>query len=250
MSTVRRAWHGLLLALIFLTVVPLRLPADAADGKGTAPAFYAVVGALIGLAGGGVFAAAEPTLGPVTAAILAVAAMVVLTGGLHQDGLADCADGLGVRGDRERRLRVMRDPVIGSFGTVALILWGLLTTSALAQLSTRDAVGALVTAGAVSRWAALVHAKWAGPARADGLGASFSPTAPVVIAAGVTAVAAAILADAGGAGPAMLTGMLVAGATSVLARRAIGGRTGDTLGATVVLAEVSVLLVLLAIARG
>ena len=69
--------------------------------------------------------------------MLALVVLVAVTGALHQDGLADCADGLGVRGDRERRLAVMRDSAIGAFGTLALIGWALLLIAALPTLERR-----------------------------------------------------------------------------------------------------------------
>lgn len=244
----RRLVDGLLLAVTFLTIVPLRVPAEQ-DGTEVAPAFYPLVGGAIGLAGGGVLAATEPAVGPLAGSILAVAFVVVLTGGLHQDGLADCADGLGVRGDRPRRLAVMRDPANGTFATLALVLWALLLTTSLAQLTTGQAVAALVGAAAVGRWAALLHAQWAPPARADGLGSAFTPATRAIVAAGLVAVLVTVVADAGTAGPAVLAGLVVAAATSAGARRALGGRTGDTLGATVVLAELAVVLVALAVAR-
>jgi adenosylcobinamide-GDP ribazoletransferase len=249
----RSLHRGLLLALTFLTVLPLRVPAAPAGdddrGAAVAPAFYALVGAAVGAAGAGVFAAAEPGLGGSVAAILALATLVILTGGLHQDGLADCADALGVRGDRSRRLAVMRDPTIGSFGTLALVLYALLLVTALAQLDTGEAVAALITAAATGRWAALLHAQWAPPARTDGLGSAFVPSTAAVIVAGLTAVLAAVIGDVASAGVAVLAAMLTAALTSWFARRAVGGRTGDTLGATVVLTELVVVLALLAFAR-
>lgn len=236
------------MAATFLTIVPLRVREDH-DGKDIAPAFYALVGAAIGAFGGGVLAATQPLLGNLAASILAVVAAVALTGGLHQDGLADCADGLGVRGDPERRLAVMRDPTIGSFGTLALVLWALLLTTSLAQLDTADAVAALVAAGAVGRWAALLHAFWTPAARTDGLGSTFAPSRAAVILSGLTAGGAALIGDVTSAVVSVIAGLLVAALTSVFASRAYGGRTGDTLGATVVLAELVVVLALLAHAR-
>ena len=241
----RRAANGAVRAITFLPILPLPVRDDRDDG-GTAPAFHPLVGALVGAIAGGVYAAAAPALGSSVAAVLAVAALVVVTGGLHQDGLADCADGMGVRGDRERRLRVMRDPAIGTFGTLALGLWLLLITTALAHLSTRDGVAALITAAATARFAALLHARFAPPARTDGLGSAFAPSSISVVVGGVIAVLVAVACDVAAAPSAVLASLLVAAGVTAWSRRTLGGRTGDTLGATVVLTEVTVVLVSLA----
>jgi adenosylcobinamide-GDP ribazoletransferase len=247
-AAVWRTLDGAVLAITFLTILPLRVRERADDG-GTAPAWYPLVGAALGASAGGVFAAAEPGLGAPVAAVLALTALVVLTGGLHQDGLADCADGMGARGDRGRRLAVMRDPAIGTFGMLALLLWALALVASLAQLSRGEAVAALATAAAIGRWSALLHARWARPARADGLGSAFAPSTLAVILAGITAVAVAVVAEPGSAVAVAGTGVLVAAAVSAWSRRALGGRTGDTLGATVAVTEVAVILVVLAFAR-
>jgi len=247
-AALRRALDGAGLAVTFLTILPLPVRAGH-DGAGSAPAWYGLVGAGIGALAGSVFAASQPLLGPSVAAVLAVLALVLVTGGLHQDGLADCADALGVRDDRERRLRVMRDPAIGSFGTLALVLWALLMVSGLAQRSPSGAVAALVTAAAIGRFAALLHARWAAPARSDGLGRSFLPSLVAVGVTGATAFLVAALLDVTAAVSALLVGLLVAAAVSAWSRRTLGGRTGDTLGATVVLTEVLVVLLLAALAR-
>jgi adenosylcobinamide-GDP ribazoletransferase len=244
----RRALDGAAFAITFLTILPVPVRDEPDDG-GTAPAWYPLVGAVVGAVAGGVFAAADAGVGASVAAVAAIGTLVVLTGGLHQDGLADCADGMGVRGNLERRLTVMRDPAIGSFGMLALLLWALLLTVSLAQLSRGEALAALITAAAVGRWSALLHARWAPPARRDGLGSAFSPSTPAVAVAGLTAVTVAAIADVASAVAVVGAGVLVAAAVSVWSRRALGGRTGDTLGASVALTELVVILVLLTFAR-
>jgi adenosylcobinamide-GDP ribazoletransferase len=215
-----------------------------------AAGWFPVVGAAVGALAGGVRAGLDPVLGPTPATVIAVAALVLVTGALHQDGLADTADGLGIRGDRARRLAVMRDSSIGVFGALALIGWSLLLVVVLDQMSAQRALEALVAAGALGRWAALLHAYWASPARVEGLGASFA-VGGTMLALGTAAAVAAALALSG-VGPglaAVAAGAAVAALSVVHVRTSLGGRTGDTLGATVALAEVVVCTVLLAVWR-
>lgn len=237
----RRAGEQLALTVSFLTVLPVRLRAPHSADLGGAAAWFPAVGAVIGALAGGVRAGAEPVVGATAATVLAMAALLLLTGALHQDGLADTADGLGVRGDPERRLAVMRDSTTGAFGVLALIGWALLLLAALAPLNTLEALAALVTAGALSRWAALLHAAGTPPARPDGLGAGFHVGRVTLLIASACAVVVAGVAA--GPGP----GLVALGVTLVIAllsawaaRRVIGGRTGDTIGATVAVVEVAV----------
>jgi adenosylcobinamide-GDP ribazoletransferase len=230
---------------VFLTVIPLRRR-DAPPALGVAAGWFAVVGAAIGALAGAVRVAADDALGPGPASILAVIALVAVTGALHQDGLADCADGLGVRGDRQRRLGAMRDSAIGAYGTLALVLWALLLSSALSGLEASDALRALVVAAALGRAAAVLHAHLAAPARADGLGAGFAIGVPALLCAAATAAAAALLlVDPLHALLAVALAAAIGAATAAWARSSLGGRTGDTLGATVTLGEVAVCVLLL-----
>ena len=243
----RRPLDGALLAIAFLTVVPVRL--RTAPPLGAAAPWFTAVGAAVGAVAGAVAYAARPALGPTVAAVLAVAVLVAITGALHQDGLADCADGLGARsGGAERRLAVMRDPSIGTFGALALGLWLLLAVSALAGLGRDDAFAALVVAAAAGRWSALLHAVGAPLARRDGLGAAFRVSPAAMAVATVVAAAVALgLSGVDGLG-ALGAAALVAALVSAWSRCALGGRTGDTLGAAVALTEAAVLVVLLGLA--
>lgn len=245
----RRPWAGLAGAVSFLTIVPV--PTGAAAGLAGTAGWFPVVGAAVGALAGGVRLGCEPLLGRTAGTVLAMVVLVVVTGALHLDGLADAADGLGVRGDRARRLAVMRDSATGVFGTLAIVAWALLLLSSVASLGSDHAFRALVAACALARWAAVLHAAAAAPARADGLGAAFhvgrlglgAATAVAVIVAlafcGLVPAAAAL-------GAAVLTAAL----SAAFARRALGGRTGDTLGATVAVTEVVVCTVLLAVWQG
>jgi adenosylcobinamide-GDP ribazoletransferase len=244
----RRGSSGAALALGLLTVLPVPARREP-RGLGRAAAWFPAVGALVGFAAGAVRFALEPALGPGVAAVLAAIALVVVTGALHQDGLADCADALGVRGGRERRLAVMRDSTVGAFGVLAVALWALLLVAALASLPRDQAVWALVLACMQGRWAAVLHAVAFGPARRDGLGAAFAPSRTSAVLATATVIAAALVHRPVAALTAAGTAALVALAVTMWARRTLGGRTGDTLGATVALTEALACVVLLGFLR-
>lgn len=247
----RRLAADAALAVGFLTILPVPPVDPGADGVGRAAGWFPLVGAAVGALAGGVRALLEPALGALPATVLAAGVLVAVTGALHQDGLADTADGLGARGGGpERRLAAMRDSAIGAYGVLALIGWALLLVTTLAGLSTAHAAVALVTAAALGRWAALLHAVSAPPARADGLGAGFAVGRrrlgfATVLAGALTLILCGIAPGlaalaAGAATPALMT---------LFARRTLGGRTGDTLGASTALTELAVCVALAAVWR-
>jgi adenosylcobinamide-GDP ribazoletransferase len=242
----RAPWSGLPSAIAFLTIVPI--PGAADTELAVAASWFPLVGAAVGAFAGGVRVGAQQLLGRTPATVLAMIALVVVTGALHQDGLADTADGFGARGDRSRRLQVMRDSATGVFGAFALIGWALLLLTVLASFDESHALIALVVACALARWAALVHAIATPAARADGLGAALRVSRVAFGAAtvAVTSLALALCGLAPGAtaiGAALLVGAL----STTFVRRTLGGRTGDTLGATIALTEVVVCTTLLAL---
>jgi adenosylcobinamide-GDP ribazoletransferase len=245
----RRPWDGLVGAIAFLTILPVLGAGEA--GLDSAAVWFPVVGAGVGALAGGARLLSGQWVGATVATVLAMIVLVVVTGALHQDGLADTADGLGVRGDRARRLEVMRDSSTGVFGALALIGWALLLYTTLASLDGDRALRALVVACALARWAALVHAAATRPARSDGLGAALR-VGPVALGVATTLAAIVALAVGGLAagGAAIGTAVVVAGLSVLFARGALGGRTGDTLGATVAVAEVAVCVVLLGVWLG
>lgn len=244
-----RLWAGLAGAITFLTIAPV--PATGSAGLNSSAGWFPVVGAAVGALAGGVRVLCEPLLGRTVGTVLAMIVLVVATGALHQDGLADTADGLGVRGDRTRRLEVMRDSATGVFGALALVAWALLLLTTVTSLDAGRALRALTTACALARWAALLHAAAAPPARTEGLGAALH-VGRVALSAATAASAIVALAICGlGPGAAALGAtLLVSALSAVFARRTLGGRTGDTLGATVAIAEVAVCTMLLAVWHG
>ena len=197
------------------------------------------VGALAAGIGSLILWAGAPA-GVAAAALLAV--QILATGGLHEDGLADTADGLWGGQSRERRLEIMKDSRIGSYGTLALLVTGLARWSALAALLTASAWPAVLAVAALSRapmalaMAALPNARGGGLAQTVG-----RPAAATVALCGALALAIG-LALCGPAALALALAALVAGAWPAwLGWRRIGGQTGDILGACQQMAEVAAL---------
>jgi adenosylcobinamide-GDP ribazoletransferase len=194
-------------------------------------------------------------LGPFLAATLAIATLVVATGALHEDGLADVADGFGGGTTRERRLEIMRDSRIGAYGGAALVLALALRIGALATLLDRTgyaAATALVLVAALSRIAALAPMVLLPPARPGGLSASVGrpDRTSLATACGLgiaLALAAGLLGlPARGIALAVLSAGLAALALIRLARQKIGGQTGDVVGACQQVSEIAALLALVA----
>lgn len=181
--------------------------------------------------------------GPAAAIALAVA--LLATGCLHEDGLSDVADGFGGGSTRERKLEIMRDSRIGSYGTAALIISLLLRWSALGALAGPvQVLAALIAAHCASRAlpGALMHVL--PPARADGLSAAAGTVSREAALIGAVIGAVSLLALGPGAAlfAVILLISLLAG-FAALCRRQIGGQTGDTAGALQQLGEIAVLLV-------
>jgi adenosylcobinamide-GDP ribazoletransferase len=249
-SVLAEWWRDLLIATAFLTRLPIRLSGEPGlDSLARAARAFPVVGLGIGLAGGVIFAAAMALgIHPLLAAFVSVGATAMLTGALHEDGLADVADGFGGGNERDDKLRIMRDSRIGTFGVLALILSVLLRGSALAALGTPATVtAALIACHAASRAFVVVVMNREPLARGDGLAATAGrPDATVAIwALGIGAGLG--LLTLGVAAPITLAaGALAAWIMARLAHRQIGGYTGDVLGATQQLAEAAMLIAVVA----
>ena len=241
-----------LTALELLTLVPVRRARLLDDASfGVSQAWFPAVGLALGAALAGAGALLYDALGAGVTGWLLVAMLVLVTGGLHVDGLGDTADGLWGGRTREERLRIMRDGSVGALGaaTIFLVL-GLKATS----LGTLDDLRwqTLVLAPCLGRWASVVSIAAFPYARQEGLGRAFhdvSWPAPAVVATTTTLLATLVLL-----GPAGLLLMVLAGATALvcgsLVSRALGGLTGDVYGATVEICEALTLLGCIVLARG
>jgi adenosylcobinamide-GDP ribazoletransferase len=211
-------------------------------------AYFPAVGAALGCAVGWGWRLAGQRLAPLPAAAVAVAGDAALTGALHLDGLADAADGLLAHVPARARLEIMTEPGVGTFGNVALGLSLIARTSALA--STAPSPALLAAIYATSRSVMVVGSRALPYAREKGLATAFLPGATGLDVALVTAVtgAGAALALAsvchGRQGArAVLTGWAAGTLVLALARRRLGGFTGDVLGAAGNLCETAALVV-------
>lgn len=247
--TERDKWHpvtgDLALALGLLTRLPIKVPTARAATRGAAAAWaWPLVGALIGAAGSamGALALWAGVLPPL-AAVAAVAVQVMLTGALHEDGLADTADGLWGGWDKARRLAIMKDSHIGTYGVMALLLVTLARWFALSVLIAANDWAAIIAAGMISRvpmaviMAALPNARDGGLSHRVGRPPQGAVAAACVLGAvaGAALIGTALL-------PAALAVGLVCTWLAFTARARIGGQTGDILGASQQLAEVAVMI--------
>ncbi|MBZ0129475.1 MAG: adenosylcobinamide-GDP ribazoletransferase [Rhodobacteraceae bacterium] len=239
--------HDIAAAFTLLTRLPV--PADheaAAQRSAHAVWAWPLVGAALG-AMAALAASIMLALGtaPGIAAAIALASLALATGALHEDGLADCADGLAGGHDRDRRLAIMRDSRIGAFGAVALGLALLARWSGIETLASEGHLfWPLVAIGAMSRLPMALALFTLPPARTDGLAAGVGLPPPQAIAA-ASAIALAFALIAFGWGAIALVFWCLAATLPLFltARRLIGGQTGDILGGSQQLAEIAGLAV-------
>jgi adenosylcobinamide-GDP ribazoletransferase len=233
--------------LAFCTRLPLAHDASA-SGADVAQASWTfpIIGALVGALGALVYWLANAVeLHPFVSSVLAIAATVLATGCLHEDALADTVDGFGGGDTKERKLEIMRDSRIGTYGATVLILSLMVKAGALASLGDPVVVAAaLIAAHAGARAAMPLFMLIVPQARRNGLSASAGkpPTASWVVASTLGVVALIVGLGVFGASIAVL---LVAAAIGIMARltvRQIGGQTGDVLGAVEQVNEILILL--------
>lgn len=249
----RQRLTELKLGFAFLTRLPLQHDTPVAKGELSQALWSApLVGIVVALIGTLVLWIALALHVPLLlAAVLMLAATTVLTGGLHEDGLADVADGFGGGATRERKLEIMRDSRIGTYGVCALILSFILRVGVIAELGDAFIVlAALIASHAAGRACMPLFMQIVPPARADGLAADAGvPSSTVSLVAAAIGIAALIVCL--GIKATILSLLLLAAAGAFMAWlcwRQIQGQTGDVLGALEQAGEMIVLLVAASIA--
>jgi adenosylcobinamide-GDP ribazoletransferase len=234
-------------AVLFCTRLPIP-NATTITGADLARAGWAfpVAGAIVGaIAAGAYWLAGLAGLPPFPAAALTVATTLILTGCLHEDGLADVADAFGGH-TRERRLEIMRDSRIGTYGACALSMSLLLRTAALASIAAPAVAAPALVAAHMAARAGMPLFMWlVPPARADGLSVGVGRPPPMSTLAAMLLGVIALGLGLGPAGGLCAIALLAAGLAWLawLCIRQIGGQTGDVLGAVEQLGEILILLV-------
>jgi adenosylcobinamide-GDP ribazoletransferase len=245
-------------ALRFMTIAPVPSSDAAArpDWLSRCAKYFPAVGICIGLVSAAVLLLAGAIWGPVVAALLAVAASIVVTGALHEDGLADTADGLGGGWNVEKRLAIMKDSRIGAYGTLALMFDIALRVTALAEMPLWNGAAALIAAHAAARItpAFVMNAlPYAGDTAAMKVSYTDAPVsvndlrfALIIVGCALVPLAfVSILSVISG----LLLGAIFAAAIALWARKLIDGYTGDVLGAIEQMFEIGFLLGVAAIIR-
>lgn len=231
-------------AIVFLTRVPVRLRGE--PSLTAAVPWFPVVGALVGAAVGGTAAGLMHLVPPFVAAAVAVLLGVLITGAFHEDGLADVADAFAGGWTREERIRILDDPLHGSYGVAALCGSIVIRVACIASLgfSPAAAFASIVAAHALGRAAAVALMATVPVARPDGLGAEYARmlTRGRAVTGVVAGITITVLATGWWAGPFVLAALAGAGAVAWLTVRKLGGVTGDVLGTAEQVVECMVLI--------
>lgn len=240
----------LLVAIQFLTRIPMpHLPYDQGSLSRSVK-FFPVVGLLIGSSAGVLHLLLAPHLSRLVTALLVIAFLVVLTGCLHEDGLADAADGFGGGASRERILIIFKDSRIGSYGGAALSLSLLSRVCLLAALPLPLVLHYLIASHVLCRWTTLPLSYYLAPARSQsnetdaGQGARIArlTTRGTLVFGSICTAAICILVLRTHALVAIGATLLVTLVTAIYYQRKLAGVTGDCFGATNQLAEIAVYL--------
>lgn len=245
-------------ALRFMTIVPVPSSdtATPTDWLSRCVKYFPAVGICIGLVSAAMLLLAGNLWGPIIASLLAVAASIVVTGGLHEDGLADTADSFGGGWSVEKRLAIMKDSRIGAYGALALMFGVALRVTALAEMPLWSGAAALIAAHAAARItpAFVMNALlYAGDTAAMKVSYADVPVSAHELRFALVIVVCALVPLALVSIPSVFSGLLLgivlATAIVLWARKLIDGYTGDVLGATEQMFEIGFLLGVAAVIR-
>lgn len=237
------------LTLAFFTRIPLpaslgnRINHDAKIGE--AAAFFPIAGLILSIPMAIIWFVASSYLPATIAAGLAIGLSLLITGGLHEDGFADCADGLGATPNRERALEIMRDSRIGTYGSLALILSIGLRWAALASLGPLSGVLAIIICNVGARSAMTIAMQFSEYARPEGLGKQAGTIRQLdFLVAILIAFLIAMICGWFWGVAALCFAYIVAWLFLKRLEHRLGGYTGDGLGAMEQIAEITILITL------
>ena len=238
-------FQDMALAFQFMTRVPIRSKDLDPTRLSRAAAWFPAVGLLVGSLAACAYIFVVAHLGRAFAALIGVALTVIITGGLHEDGLADCADAIGGGWTREDRLRIMKDSRIGTFGAIALILSLGSRILLLTTMPDGGVIRSLISAHVLARCTPLPLGALLKPARgSEGQGGRVAGATSWFTAAVGMAMALALVSWLlrASAWPPILAVAIVTAASALFYQRRLGGITGDCMGATIQLSEIAVYL--------
>lgn len=231
-----------LIALQFLTRIPVRLSRPPGEREERWMAgFFPLAGTLVGILAAAVYAGAVRLVTPALAVIASLTFLILLSGGLHEDGLADCADGFGSKSQLpDEVLRIMKDSRVGTFGVLALIVSFATRFVVLTSLPFREVVWSLVAAQTLGRWVVIPLALALPAARPGGLGHDFSRrlSAGPVLLASASAAAVGFFLFRLKLFTLLVLPVAVLGCFGLYCYRRIRGINGDCLGAAVEIFEI------------
>ncbi len=236
-------FNAMRMAFGFLSVLPVPQKKEWSDlDFGWSAVFYPAVGAVIGAGSGCTLLLLSRVLERPVAAFLTLVIWILLSGALHWDGLADCFDGFGCSASPERRLEIMKDPKLGTYGALGVFCALILKWLCLWFLPADKGPVFFALAGASARWAMLwlIRMPLANP---NGLAAMLKNHCPkriVLYACPVPVILAALSGSVFGF-VYLLAGLLTAGVLALTAKKKIGGINGDVLGFCIELAEIVML---------
>ncbi len=239
----RKTVNELLLAFQFMTRIPISgLPRER-HALARAAKFFPVVGLGIGLIAVGIQRALAARVQPQVLTLALIIYLVLITGALHEDGLADAADGFGGGWTKEKILLIMRDSRIGSFGAAAVTLSLLSRFILISNTSPARLPGFLVASSVLCRWTALPLGFWLPYAREDqGLGGAVAgrmPLSSLLWGTGFAVLSVAVVLGLGSLLPWLIT-LAVTAASGLYFKRHIQGVTGDCFGAANQITEIAI----------